>query len=72
MPMYKATIKCFVGNTLREAGEEFEYNGEPFAHIEQLGKAKSAPAPEVTAEDDEPKKKWTPKVKRNSAKGQDK
>ena len=25
MPIYKAKIKCFVDNSLREAGEEFEY-----------------------------------------------
>ena len=34
MPIYKAKIKCFVDNSLREAGEEFEYNGEYCKHIE--------------------------------------
>ena len=34
MPIYKAKIKCFVGQSIREAGEEFEYNGEYCKHLE--------------------------------------
>ena len=34
MPIYKAKIKCFVGQSLREIGEEFEYNGEFCKHLE--------------------------------------
>jgi len=34
MPIYKAKVKCFVGNSLHEAGEEFEYNGEFCRHLE--------------------------------------
>jgi len=37
MPIYRAKIKCFVGNSLREANEEFEYNGEYCKHIERVG-----------------------------------
>ena len=37
MPIYKAKVKCFVGNALREAGEEFEYNGEFCKHLELVG-----------------------------------
>ena len=37
MPIYKAKIKCFVGESLREANEEFEYNGEPNTNIEIVG-----------------------------------
>jgi preprotein translocase subunit SecF len=37
MPIYKAKIKCFVGDSLREAGEEFEYNGEFNTNIELVG-----------------------------------
>ena len=33
MPIYKAKIKCFVGNSLREIDEEFEYNGEYCKHL---------------------------------------
>ena len=33
MPIYKAKIKCFVGNSLREVDEEFEYNGEYCKHL---------------------------------------
>ena len=36
MPIYKAKIKCFVGNALRNAGEEFEYNGEFCKHLELI------------------------------------
>ena len=41
MPIYRATIKCFVGQTLREAGEEFEYNGAFCKHIELVGGSKA-------------------------------
>ena len=34
MPIYKAKIKCFVGQSMREADEEFEYNGEYCKHLE--------------------------------------
>ena len=37
MPIYKAKIKCFVDNSLRNAGEEFEYNGEFCKHLELVG-----------------------------------
>jgi len=37
MPIYKAKIKCFVGQSMREADEEFEYNGEPNTNIEIVG-----------------------------------
>ena len=37
MPIYKAKIKCFVGDSLREPGEEFEYNGKHCKHIELVG-----------------------------------
>ena len=41
MPIYRAKIKCFVGQSLRQAGEEFEHNGEFSKHIELVGKTKS-------------------------------
>tara|TARA_R100001510_G_scaffold11848_1_gene9073 strand:+ start:827 stop:1123 length:297 start_codon:yes stop_codon:yes gene_type:complete len=41
MPIYKAKIKCFVDNSLREAGEEFEYNGEYCKHLELVGGSKA-------------------------------
>tara|TARA_R100001440_G_scaffold70210_1_gene92465 strand:+ start:299 stop:544 length:246 start_codon:yes stop_codon:yes gene_type:complete len=37
MPIYRAKIKCFVGESLREANEEFEYNGKPNTNIEIVG-----------------------------------
>ena len=36
MPIYRAKTKCFVGQSLREAGEEFEYNGEFCKHLELI------------------------------------
>ena len=36
MPIYKAKIKCFVGQSIREAGEEFEYNGKFCKHLELI------------------------------------
>ena len=37
MPIYRAKVKCFVGDSLREADEEFEYNGEFNSNIELVG-----------------------------------
>ena len=36
MPIYKAKIKCFVGQSLRQVDEEFEYNGEYCKHLELI------------------------------------
>ena len=52
MPIYKAKIKCFVGNTLREPNEEFEYNGPFCKHIELVGGSKAElPVPSNTTVD---------------------
>ena len=49
MPIYKAKIKCFVGQTLREADEEFEYNGEFNSNIELVGETEpDLPVPSNT------------------------
>ena len=37
MPIYRAKVKCFVGQSMREVNEEFEYNGEPNTNIEIVG-----------------------------------
>ena len=37
MPIYKAKVKCFVGQSMREVDEEFEYNGEFNSNIELVG-----------------------------------
>ena len=39
MPIYRAKVKCFVGQSMREADEEFEYNGEFNSNIELVGGA---------------------------------
>ena len=53
MPIYRAKIKCFVGDGLREADEEFEYNGKPCKHLELISGSEPqppvAPAPKVNA-----------------------
>ena len=49
MPIYKAKIKCFVGNSLRNPDEEFEYNGEPCKHI-KLVSGTEAPSTPASAE----------------------
>ena len=36
MPIYRAKIKCFVGQSMREVDEEFEYNGEYCKHLELI------------------------------------
>ena len=42
MPIYKAKVKCFVGEALREVDEEFEYNGKFCQHLELI----SGPEPQ--------------------------
>ena len=37
MPIYRAKVKCFVDQSMREADEEFEYNGEFNSNIELVG-----------------------------------
>ena len=41
MPIYKAKVKCFVGQSMREPDEEFEYNGEFNTNIELVGGTES-------------------------------
>ena len=41
MPIYRAKIKCFVGQSMREPDEEFEYNGEFNSNIELVGGTES-------------------------------
>ena len=49
MPIYRAKIKCFVDQSMREAGDEFEYNGESNSNIELVGGIKpDLPVPSNT------------------------
>ena len=58
MPIYRAKTKCFVGQSLREEGEEFEYNGDFCKHIELVsGSEPELPVPSNTTLDS---KKDTP------------
>ena len=59
MPIYRAKIKCFVGQSMREADEEFEYNGEFNSNIELVGGTESdlpvpSNTPTVVSEDVQP------------------
>ena len=52
MPIYKAKIKCFVDNSIREPDEEFEYNGPFCKHIELVsGSEAELPVPSNTTLD---------------------
>ena len=52
MPIYRAKTKCFVGNALRDTGEEFEYNGENCKHLELVGGSEvELPVPSNTTVD---------------------
>ena len=50
MPKYRAKVKCFVDNGLREVGDVFEYNGPHNTNLERIG---SEPEP-VEQEDSAP------------------
>ncbi len=52
MPIYKAKIKCFVDNSIREPDEEFEYNGPFCKHLELVsGSEAELPVPSTTTLD---------------------
>ena len=56
MPIYKAKIKCFVGQSMREVDEEFEYNGEYCKHLELVsGKEPQTPVASTTPVESEVK-----------------
>lgn len=44
MPRYRATVRCFVDNRLREEGEVFDYEGPSYPYLEALDRP-AAPAP---------------------------
>tara|TARA_R110000803_G_scaffold154638_7_gene219447 strand:+ start:2647 stop:2850 length:204 start_codon:yes stop_codon:yes gene_type:complete len=62
MPIYRATTKCFVDNSLRVVDEEFEYNGKPNPHMERVD---GEPDVVDAAPDKSSDKKWKPKAKRS-------
>ena len=56
MPIYKAKIKCFVGQSMREVDEEFEYNGEYCKHLELIsGEEPQTPVASTTPVESEVK-----------------
>ena len=57
MPIYRAKIKCFVGQSLREVDEEFEYNGEYCKHLELIsGQEPQTPVASTTPVETEVRK----------------
>lgn len=61
MAQFKARVKCFVDNTLRQEDDVFEYNGPKNTNLISVG------GPVEADESDEPlpaKAKWVPKAKR--------
>ena len=56
MPIYRAKIKCFVGQSLREVDEEFENNGEYYKHLELIsGQEPQTPVASTTPVESEVK-----------------
>lgn len=53
MAFYRAIVKCYVGNTLRLADEEFEYNGPENTNLELVSggdeEAEETPKPKRAA-----------------------
>ena len=59
MPMYKALVKCFVDNSIREEGGVFEYNGDSNACVELVtGTGNGEPTVDASG------RKWKTKGKR--------
>jgi hypothetical protein len=61
MPMFRAKTLCFVNNSIRRAGEEFEYNGPVNTNLENLD---GSDQPKDKAAATDKSTKWTPKAKR--------
>lgn len=65
MAQVRAIRLCFIDNTLRQEGDEFEYNGPMNTNVEYLD-GKPAVADEADEPDEAPAapKKWQPRAKR--------
>jgi len=64
MAQYKAKVKCFVDNSLRNEGDVFEYNGSPNHHLEFVSGINKA---EAEIQDGSEISRSKPKGKRNAA-----
>ena len=64
MPLYRATVKCYVDNGIREADEVFEYNGPENGNLELVS---GNPAPAEQAEDAKPQKGFARKAAKADA-----
>ena len=63
MPRVKATVTCFIDNSLRNEGDEFEYNGPKNTNVKILD-GTDFEKTEVKVEDAKVEKQnWTPKNK---------
>lgn len=72
MAKVRAIRLCFVDNSLRQEGDEFDYEGPENGNLEYLegsarkpGAAKGGATPAASEDEDAaPARKWTPKSKR--------
>lgn len=60
MALYRAKVRCFVDNGMREEGAVFEYNGPRNTNLELVDKSEDAV-------EEAPPKKWTPRARRSGA-----
>lgn len=51
MPRMRAKVQCFVGEGLREKGDEFDYNGPENSNLELVKKPKRKEAPVENGDD---------------------
>ena len=65
MALYRATVKCFVDNAIREEGEEFNYDGPENGNLELVS---GNPAPAESADESgAPKKGFAKKAAKADA-----
>lgn len=63
MPRYRALVRCFVDNGLRNEGDVFNYDGPPLRYLEPVDPpAEVKPAPSEATPQAEPKKPRKPYV----------
>lgn len=65
MAQVRAKVLCFVDNGLRNAGDEFDYEGPLNTNLEYLDSVSGVE--DGIGESDPAPKKWTPKAKRETA-----
>ena len=67
MPKVKAKVTCFIDNSLRNEGDEFEYNGPENGNVEILDGTEFDKTDVKVEDTPVAKQKWTPKNKTASS-----